>query len=275
MAMRATCACSRSRHSCASRALGPFSARARLLRTSRPAEIGPLIAGIGIAAVLYGTKMLLDVANNPEVQDTVRRAAASASDAAGQAAARAKDAAAQMQRGARSGTDAASASTATSPNTRTAESYFTTDVMGVDLGHGAKEWSGACVAVVAGGVLRVVENEQGSRTTPGAVAFSDSGDVLVGQPAKNLLYSRNARSVVGHQLLLGMQYDSPEATALRTPDTALRTPGAGPGAASGAVSGGLALELAKDSSTGMALIQVHGVGHKPEELSGRVLTGDP
>ena len=50
-------------------------------------------------------------------------------------------------------------------------------------------------------------------------------EVLVGQPAKNLLYSRNARSVVGHQLLLGMQYDSPEATALRTPDTALRTPG--------------------------------------------------
>jgi hypothetical protein len=90
--------------------------------------------------------------------------------------------------------------------------------------------------------------------------------VLVGQPAKNLLYSRNARSVVGHQLLLGMQYDSPEATALRTPDTALRTPGAVPGV--------LALELAKDSSTGMALIQVHGVGHKPEELSGRVLTGD-
>ena len=151
---------------------------------------------------------------------------------------------------------------------RTAESYFTTDVMGVDLGHGAKEWSGACVAVVAGGVLRVVENEQGSRTTPGAVAFSDSGDVLVGQPAKNLLYSRSARSVVGHQLLLGMQYDSPEATALRTPAT--RPPGAVPGA----VSGVLALELAKDSSTGMALIQVHGVGHKPEELSGRVLSGD-
>ena len=50
-------------------------------------------------------------------------------------------------------------------------------------------------------------------------------EVLVGQPAKNLLYSRNARSVVGHQLLLGMLYDSPEATALRTPDTALRTPG--------------------------------------------------
>lgn len=49
--------------------------------------------------------------------------------------------------------------------------------------------------------------------------------MLVGQPAKNLLYSRNARSVVGHELLLGMQYDSPEATALRTPDTALRTPG--------------------------------------------------
>ena len=97
--------------------------------------------------------------------------------------------------------------------------------------------------------------------------------MLVGQPAKNLLYSRNARSVVGHELLLGMQYDSPEATALRTPDTALRTRGAVPGAP-GAVSGVLALELAKDSSTGMALIQVHGVGHKPEELSGRVLTGD-
>jgi len=216
------------------------SLHTRLLRTSRPTEVGPLVAGVGVAAVLYGAKLLLDVAGNPEVQDGTRRAASNtgSNDADAKPGGRAA---------------AASASTATASSTRSLESYFTTDVMGVDLGHGAKEWSGACAAVVSGGALRIVESEQGSRMMPNAVAFTVSGDVLVGQPAKNLLFSRNAKSVVGHQLLHGIQHGSAEADVLGS-------------------AGGLPYELVADPATGLVLVQVHGIGHKPEELSGRVLS---
>lgn len=212
-----------------------FNLHARLLRTSRPSEVGPLAAGIGVAMVLYGAKMVLDVANNPEVQETMRRAASPDTDRT------------SSSHGSTSDEDVPTSSK------RSTESYFTTDVMGIDLGHGAKEWSGACAAVVSAGSLRVVESEQGGRTTPSAIAFSEAGDVLVGQPAKKLLFSRSARSVIGHQLLHGVQYNSTQADALRAP-------------------GALPYELTEDVSTGLVLVKVHEVQHKPEELSGRVLS---
>ena len=38
----------------------------------------------------------------------------------------------------------------------------------------------------------------------------DGGETLVGQPAKKLLFSRNATAVTGHTLLLGLKFDSEE-----------------------------------------------------------------
>ena len=56
------------------------SALARGFRASKPAEIGPLIAGIGAAAVLYGIRILLQAANNPKFQEAMREAPARAAD---------------------------------------------------------------------------------------------------------------------------------------------------------------------------------------------------
>ena len=215
----------------------PPHPRARLLHASKPAEVGPLIAGIGVAAVIYGTKMLFEVASSGKVQEAVRRARSAAEEAS-----TARKRTVTEESPAHSGEAAG----------RSAESYFTTDVMGIDLGHGAKEWSGACAAVVSNGAVRLVENEQGARCTPSVVAFTDGGEVLVGPPAKNLLFSRSAKTIVGHQLLHGVEHGSAAFEELVRSDA-------------------LPFDTSIDTTTGAALIQVLGVAHKPEAVSARVI----
>ena len=51
--------------------------------------------------------------------------------------------------------------------------------IGIDLGT-----TNSCVAVMDGNTPKVIENAEGARTTPSMVAFTDSGEVLVGQTAK-------------------------------------------------------------------------------------------
>ena len=52
-------------------------------------------------------------------------------------------------------------------------------VIGIDLGT-----TNSCVAIMEGKDVRVIENSEGTRTTPSIVAFADNGERLVGQSAK-------------------------------------------------------------------------------------------
>ena len=52
-------------------------------------------------------------------------------------------------------------------------------IIGIDLGT-----TNSCVAVMDGSKPRVIENAEGHRTTPSVVAFTESGELLVGQSAK-------------------------------------------------------------------------------------------
>ena len=167
----------------APRGLRRLQPPARSFRASKPAEIGPLIAGIGLGAVLYGTSLLLKAARNPKFQEAMREGAAKTAEAAKAAAASASAATSSRS---------SSSTSASSSSARSAEDYFSTGVMGLDLGQGYKEWSSAMAAVVEAGEARVVENEQGSRSTPALVAFLDNGETLVGSPAKKLVFSRTA-----------------------------------------------------------------------------------
>ena len=52
-------------------------------------------------------------------------------------------------------------------------------IIGIDLGT-----TNSCVAVMDGKEARIIENSEGTRTTPSMVAFTKDGERLVGQPAK-------------------------------------------------------------------------------------------
>ncbi len=78
-------------------------------------------------------------------------------------------------------------------------------IIGIDLGT-----TNSCVAVMEGGDPKVIANVEGSRTTPSMVAFSDSGERLVGQAAKRQAITNPDNTVYAVKRLIGRKYNSPE-----------------------------------------------------------------
>jgi molecular chaperone DnaK len=79
-----------------------------------------------------------------------------------------------------------------------------TKAIGIDLGT-----TNSCVAVMEGSKPKVIENAEGARTTPSVVAFTDSGEVLVGQPAKRQSITNPENTVFAIKRLIGRRYDDP------------------------------------------------------------------
>jgi molecular chaperone DnaK len=77
-------------------------------------------------------------------------------------------------------------------------------VIGIDLGT-----TNSCVAVMEGRETRVIENAEGARTTPSMVAFSDSGERLVGQSAKRQAVTNPTNTLYAVKRLIGRRYDDP------------------------------------------------------------------
>jgi molecular chaperone DnaK len=77
-------------------------------------------------------------------------------------------------------------------------------VIGIDLGT-----TNSCVAVMEGKAPKVIENSEGTRTTPSIVAFSDDGERLVGQPAKRQAVTNPERTFFAVKRLIGRRYDDP------------------------------------------------------------------
>jgi molecular chaperone DnaK len=76
--------------------------------------------------------------------------------------------------------------------------------IGIDLGT-----TNSCVAVMEGNKAKVIENAEGGRTTPSMVAFTDDGEVLVGQPAKRQSITNPENTVYAIKRLIGRRYDDP------------------------------------------------------------------
>src|ERR1044072_4274960 len=76
--------------------------------------------------------------------------------------------------------------------------------IGIDLGK-----TNTCVAVMDGKDAKVIENAEGARTTPSIVAFSDSDERLVGQPAKRQAVTNPEGTLFAGKRLLGRRYDDP------------------------------------------------------------------
>src|SRR3954466_6102766 len=77
-------------------------------------------------------------------------------------------------------------------------------VIGIDLGT-----TNSCVAVMDGKNARVIENAEGARTTPSQVAFTESGERLVGQPAKRQAVTNPEATLFAIKRLVGRRYDDP------------------------------------------------------------------
>jgi molecular chaperone DnaK len=77
-------------------------------------------------------------------------------------------------------------------------------VIGIDLGT-----TNSCVAVMDGKDAKVIENAEGARTTPSMVAFSDSDERLVGQPAKRQAVTNPENTLFAIKRLIGRRFDDP------------------------------------------------------------------
>jgi molecular chaperone DnaK len=77
-------------------------------------------------------------------------------------------------------------------------------VIGIDLGT-----TNSCVAVMEGKTPRVIENAEGMRTTPSIVAFTEDGDILVGQPAKRQAVTNPENTIFAIKRLIGRRYEDP------------------------------------------------------------------
>ena len=74
-------------------------------------------------------------------------------------------------------------------------------IIGIDLGT-----TNSCVAVMEGGQPTVIANTEGARTTPSVVAFTKTGERLVGEPAKRQAVTNAARTISSIKREMGTDY---------------------------------------------------------------------
>ena len=77
-------------------------------------------------------------------------------------------------------------------------------VIGIDLGT-----TNSCVAIMEGTQAKVLENAEGTRTTPSIVAFGENKEKLVGQPAKRQAVTNPENTIFAVKRLMGRNFDDP------------------------------------------------------------------
>jgi molecular chaperone DnaK len=78
-------------------------------------------------------------------------------------------------------------------------------IIGIDLGT-----TNSCVAIMEGGVPKVIENAEGARTTPSIVAYQDDGEVLVGAAAKRQAVTNPKNTLFAVKRLIGRRFEEKE-----------------------------------------------------------------
>ena len=78
-------------------------------------------------------------------------------------------------------------------------------IIGIDLGT-----TNSCVAIIENGQPKVIENSEGSRTTPSIVAYTDEDEVLVGAPAKRQAVTNPKNTISAVKRLIGRRYQDAE-----------------------------------------------------------------
>ena len=78
-------------------------------------------------------------------------------------------------------------------------------IIGIDLGT-----TNSCVAVMEGNTTRVIENSEGTRTTPSVVAYQEDGEILVGAPAKRQAVTNPRHTLFAVKRLIGRRFEEKE-----------------------------------------------------------------
>jgi molecular chaperone DnaK len=91
-------------------------------------------------------------------------------------------------------------------------------ILGIDLGT-----TNSCMAVIEGGEPSVLENSEGKRTTPSVVAFTKSGDRLVGDAAKRQAVTNSRNTVYSIKRFMGRKFDEVQEEIKRVPYKVVRT----------------------------------------------------
>ena len=118
-------------------------------------------------------------------------------------------------------------------------------ILGIDLGT-----TNSAMAIIEGGEAKILENTEGSRTTPSVVAISKTGERLVGQLARRQAVTNPQNTVFGIKRFVGHKFDDKELDKDKTTAP---------------------FELAK-SSTGGIEIKMGDKNHRPEEISAMIIS---
>jgi molecular chaperone DnaK len=117
-------------------------------------------------------------------------------------------------------------------------------VIGIDLGT-----TNSCVAVYEGGEAKIIPNAEGKNTTPSVVAFTDKGEVLVGDPAKRQAITNPDKTISSVKRIMGLMMNEENAKLAQSKVTYKI--------------------VDKD---GMAAVDVAGKIYTPQEISAKILT---
>ena len=120
-------------------------------------------------------------------------------------------------------------------------------VLGIDLGT-----TNSCMAVMEGGEPLVLENSEGKRTTPSVVAFTKSGERLVGEAAKRQAVTNSRNTVYSIKRFMGRKFDEVQEEIKRVPYKVVK-----------ASNGDAAVEVEVDGKT---------TRYSPPEISAMILT---
>jgi molecular chaperone DnaK len=85
-------------------------------------------------------------------------------------------------------------------------------IIGIDLGT-----TNSVVSIMEGGEVKVIDNQEGSRITPSVVAFTDKGDVLVGDPAKRQAVMNPKKTIYSIKRFMGRRHNEVESEEKMVP----------------------------------------------------------
>ncbi|MGB9600535.1 MAG: Hsp70 family protein, partial [Myxococcota bacterium] len=115
-------------------------------------------------------------------------------------------------------------------------------IIGIDLGT-----TNSVVAIMEGKDVRVIENEEGTRTTPSVVAFVKENEILVGQVAKRQAITNPENTIFSIKRFMGRRFNEVEQEIKMVPYKVVQAP------------------------NGDANVEIRGKRYSPPEISAQIL----